>query len=151
MPSLLLFMLFLNQVRVNLLKPVKKKLSSDQPAFCPFPPAFFFLCALDSFESSFFILCTNRILKYLTINLIFHMLLCQVPKRKRRVSFPCRKQVFFRTNELQRSQQSLVSGVSFPKQVSRPPCSPHWPVADLASAPLGAVGARTGWKNRPGH
>lgn len=49
------------------------------------------------------------------------MLLCQVPKGKRRVSFPCRKQVFFRANELQRSQQSLVSGVSFPKQVSRPP------------------------------
>lgn len=44
-----------------------------------------------------------------------------MPERKRRVSFPCRKQVFFRTNELQRSQQSLVSGVSFPKQVSRSP------------------------------
>lgn len=56
------------------------------------------------------------------------MLLCQVPERKRRVSFPCRKQVFFGMDEMQLSQQSLVSGVSFPKQVSRPPCSPHWPV-----------------------
>jgi len=44
-----------------------------------------------------------------------------MPKGKRRVSFPCRKHVFFRTNELQRSQQSLVSGVCFPEQVSRPP------------------------------
>lgn len=89
---------------------------------------------LFSFSFSFFLLSfffflflsywTNRILKYLTRNLIFHMPLCQAPKRKRRVSFPCRKQVFFRTNELQRSQQSLVSGVAFPKQVSRPPsCS----------------------------
>lgn len=85
----------------------------------------FFFFLLSSFFFLFFLsYWTNRILKYLTRNLIFHMPLCQAPKRKRRVSFPCRKQVFFRTNELQRSQQSLVSGVAFPKQVSRPPsCS----------------------------
>lgn len=83
---------------------------------------------------------------------------CQ--KGKRRVSFPCREQVFFfffffgtklKCNEV---SKLLVSGVSFPKQVSRPPCSPPFLlacVADLASAPLGAVGAHTGWKNRPGH
>lgn len=28
------------------------------------------------------------------------------------------------------------------------PCSPRWPVAGVASAPLGAVGAHTGWKKK---
>lgn len=45
----------------------------------------------------------------------------------------------FRANEMQRSQQSFVSGVSFPKQVSRPPCSPHWPALIW---PLGSPGCR---------
>lgn len=43
------------------------------------------------------------------------MRLCQVPKGKRRVSFPCRKQVFFRTNELQRSQQTFTVWSVFSK------------------------------------
>lgn len=44
----------------------------------------------------------------------------------------------FRTNELQRSQQSLVSGVSFPKQVSRPPA----PLTGLCWFGLGSPGCR---------
>lgn len=89
--------------------------------------------------SFFKTLCANRILQCLTKNLIFHMLVCQVPKGKRRVSFPCRKQVFFRTDELQPSQQTLVSGVSFPKQVSRPPFAP---LAGLCWFGLGSPGCR---------
>lgn len=57
----------------------------------------------------------------------------------------------FRANELQRSQQSFMSGVSFPKQVSRPPRPPHWPALIW---PLGSPGyrrcAHTGWKNKAG-
>lgn len=38
----------------------------------------------------------------------------------------------FRANEMQRSQQSFVSGVSFPKQVSRPPwLALIWPLGSL--------------------
>lgn len=56
----------------------------------------------------------------------------------------------FRANELQRSQQSFVSGVSFPKQVSRPP-APRTGLRWFGpSAPQGAVGAHTGWKNKAG-
>lgn len=55
----------------------------------------------------------------------------------------------FRANEMQRSQQSLVSGVSFPKQVPGLPLA-SLACADLASAPQGAVGAHTGWKNKAG-
>lgn len=56
----------------------------------------------------------------------------------------------FRANEMQRSQQSFVSGVSFPKQVSRPP-APRTGLRWFGpSAPQGAVGAHTGWKNKAG-
>lgn len=123
----LLLLLLLIQVDnlflcVYLLKAVKKLFLHYNYHFCPLFPAFSHL--LHTEKKYFFTLCTNRILKHLTRNLIFHMRLCQVPKGKRRVSFPCRKQVFFTTNELQRSQQTLLSGVSFPKQVSRPPLLP---------------------------
>lgn len=97
-------------------------------------------------------------------NPIFHMLQYQVPKRKRRVCFPFRKQsvrAFVRL-KLQPSQQTCVSGVSFPKQVPPTPLNHltlfistyppflRWPAA-LASSPQGAVAVRThaGWKNRP--
>lgn len=45
----------------------------------------------------------------------------------------------FRANEMQLSQQSFASGVSFPKQVPRPPCSPHRPALMW---PLGSPGCR---------
>lgn len=67
-----------------------------------------------------------------------------MPKRKRRVSFPFRKQVglfffsfFFGTKKCNEVSKSLVSGVAFPKQVSRSPYSPKlvrgsiWPSGSL--------------------
>lgn len=154
---------------INLLQPLKKlvhafyshQISAPVPYF-PSSSLWIHLLHAESPLSFFFfpLLCTNRIPKYLTINLIFHMLpLSGAKKEKGESLFHVASKCFFffffgtkrKCNEV---SKLLVSGVSFPKQVSRPPCSPPFLlacVADLASAPLGAVGAHTGWKNRPGH
>lgn len=69
----------------------------------------------------FCILCTNRFLKYLTTKSYFPYGPLSGAKKEKASLFSMSQASVFRTNELQRSQQSLVSGVSFPKQVSRPP------------------------------
>lgn len=98
-----------------------------------------FFCLLFSFFNS-----TNRILKYLTRNLIFHIpATARCQKGKRRVSFPCRKASVFLLGPTNCNEVSKVCVWSvFSKAGVPAPCSPHWPVADLASAPLGATSAR---------
>lgn len=70
-------------------------------------------------------------------------------KKEKASLFSMSQASVFRANEMQRSQQSLVSGVSFPKQVPGLLLA-SLACADLASAPQGAVGAHTGWKNKAG-
>ena len=107
------------------------------------------------------LLCTNRIPKYLTINLIFHMLpLSGARKEKGESLFHVASKCFFffffffwDPTKMQRSQQtfsvwSVFSKAGVPAALLPPfllAC-----VADLASAPLGAVGAHTGWKKQAG-
>lgn len=59
-------------------------------------------------------------------------------KKEKASLFSMSQASVFRTNELQRSQQSLVSGVSFPKQVSRPLA----PLTGLCWFGLGSPGCR---------
>lgn len=106
----------------------------------------FIICSRDSFLIPY----TNRNLEYLTKILIFHMRLSQVPERKRRVSFPCRKQVF-----LGQTKCNEVSKVSCLECLFQSRCpGPLAPRTGLRwfgpSAPQGAVGAHTGWKNKAG-
>lgn len=137
-------------------KDARALLLSDHRAFC-FPPHMKSFVAQRIFLS-FFLLskknktrCTNRILQYFTKKILFSICFCaRCQKGKGESVFHVASKVCV-CFKLQPSQQTWVSGVSFPKQVPSPPSPLSFYThmfslffsPPLASAPQGAVAVRT--------